>query len=132
MDSEASRHFGMLSGRFVPAPLYVLRGALFLWGHRVLWKYAAAPVAISLLVMGGAYVLLYYTFSRFLGAYAGQEWYWRVLYYALIFVLTVVLVVLFFYFFTRVASALASPFNDLISQKTEELVTGPFMTLLSR
>jgi len=76
--------------------------------------------------MGGAYALLYYTFSSFFGAYAAEEWYWQVLYYVLIFVLTVVLLVLFFFFFTRVASALASPFNDLISQKTEELVTGTF------
>jgi CysZ protein len=126
MVAEPTRYSGMLAGRLIPAPLYVLRGALFLWGHRVLWKYAAAPVAISLFVMGGAYVLLYHTFYRFFGAYAAQEWYWRVLYYALIFLLTAVLLVLFFFFFTRVASALASPFNDLISQKAEELLTGTY------
>ncbi len=126
MAAEPTRYSGMLSGRFIPAPLYVLRGALFIWGHRVLWKYAAAPVAISTFVMGGAYVLLYQVFHRFLGDYAAQEWYWRVLYYALILVLTVVLLVLFFFFFARVASALASPFNELISQKIEELVTGTY------
>jgi len=116
----------MLSERFIPSPLYVLRGAVFLREHPVLWKYASAPIIISLLVMSGAYVLLYFTFGRFLGSFAVQEWYWQVLYYLVVILVTLILVVLFFFFFTRVASALASPFNDLLSQKTEELITGTY------
>ncbi len=116
----------MFLERLTPAPLYVLRGALFLRRHRALWKYAAAPILISLVVMSSAYVLLYFTLGRFLGAFTSQEWYWQILYYFVIAVLTIVLVVMFFFFFVRVASALASPFNDLLSQKTEELITGTY------
>lgn len=116
----------MLSERYIPSSLYALRGAMFLWKRRVLWKYAVAPILISFTVMSLAYVVLYYLIHRFLGAFASQEWYLQILYYFLAFVLTVLLVVLFFFFWTRVASALASPFNDLLSEKTEELVTGNY------
>jgi CysZ protein len=115
-----------LTGKLLPSPFYVLRGALFLWTHRVLWKYAAAPLAIGAVILGASYGLLYYLFTRFVTPYTGGDWYWRVLYYIVVAVVTVLLVVLFFFLFTRIASALAAPFNDLISQKTEELVTGTF------
>lgn len=124
---EDSPHEGSsLTGKLLPAPFYVLRGALFLWAHRVLWKYAAAPLAIGTVILGASYGLLYHLFTRFVAPYSGQEWFWRVLYYFVVAVVTALLVVLFFFLFTRVASALAAPFNDLISQKTEELVAGTF------
>jgi CysZ protein len=113
-------------GRFVPAPFYVIKGAYFLWSHRVLWKYAAAPTAIGFLILGGSYWLLYRLLSHFLNIYAGGVWYRQVLYYLLLVVATVLLSVLFFFVLTRVASSLAVPFNDLLSQKTEEIVRGDF------
>jgi CysZ protein len=117
---------GRLAGKLLPAPFYVIRGARFLWAHRVLWKYAAAPTAIGVLILGGSYWLLYHLVSRFFEAYAGGVWYQQVLYYLLLLAATVLLSVVFFFVFTRVASALASPFNDLVSQKTEEIVRGTF------
>lgn len=117
---------GRLAGRLLPAPFYVIRGALFLRAHRVLWKYAAAPTAIGVLILGGSYWLLYYLLSRFFDAYAGGAWYQQVLYYLLLLGSTVLLSVVFFFVLTRVASALAWPFNDLVSQKTEEIVRGTF------
>jgi CysZ protein len=92
----------------------------------VLWKYAAAPTAIGIFILGGSYWLLYYLLSRFFDAYAGGAWYQQVLYYLLLFGAAVLLSVVFFFVFTRMASALASPFNDLVSQKTEEIVRGTF------
>jgi CysZ protein len=115
-----------LTGKLTPAPFYVLKGALFLWAHRVLWRYAAAPLAIGTVILGISYGLLYHLFVRFVTPYSGQEWYWRAVYYFVVAVVTVLLVLLFFFLFTRIASAIAAPFNDLISQKTEELVTGTF------
>jgi CysZ protein len=117
---------GGFVGRFVPAPFYVIRGAFFLWAHRVLWKYAAAPTAIGVLILGGSYWLLYRLLSHFLTTYAGGVWYQQVLYYLLLVIATALLSVLFFFVLTRVASALAVPFNDLLSQKTEEIVQGTF------
>jgi CysZ protein len=113
-------------GRFVSAPFYVIKGAAFLWAHRVLWKYAAAPTAIGVLILGGSYWLIYRLLSHFLNTYAVGVWYQQVLYYLLLLVAAVLLSVLFFFVLTRVASALAFPFNDLVSQKTEEIVRGTF------
>jgi len=115
------------SNSLVPAPFYVLRGALFLWKHRPLWKYAAAPSAISAAVLGLSYVTLYYLARRFLTPLTTEAWYLQALYYLLLVVLGLLFAVIFFFFFARVASALAAPFNEVISQKTEELVTGSFV-----
>jgi CysZ protein len=117
---------GGFAGGLSPAPFYVIRGAVFLRAHRVLWKYAAAPTAIGVLILGGSYWLLYHILSRFFDAYAGGAWYQQVLYYLLLVGATALLSVVFFFVLTRVASALAWPFNDLVSQKTEEIVRGTF------
>jgi CysZ protein len=53
----------------------------------------------------------------------GDAWYWMTLYYlvwVLAFVFTSVVV---FFTFTVVGNIIASPFNDLLSERTEELIT---------
>jgi len=107
-----------------PSALYVLLGARFVWSHRVLWKYASAPLFISAVILGSSYVLLYHWLSRLIPPSSAEEWYWRVLYYLAAFVVIVLLLFVFFFLINRIASALAAPFNDVISQKTEELVKG--------
>jgi CysZ protein len=108
----------------LPSPFYLLRGAGFLWRHRVLWKYAAAPVFISALILGLSYVILYHFFFFPAGQLVPEAWYWQILYYFLMVTATLILLVVFFFLVTRIASALAAPFNDVISQKTEEIVSG--------
>jgi CysZ protein len=115
-----------LAERLFPSPLYTLKGALFIWTHRVLWKYAAAPLFISTVILGIAYMVIYSSFSRLVSPYANEEWYWQILYYVLPVIVTILLMVIVFFVFTRVASAIAAPFNDLISEKTEELTRGTF------
>ncbi len=109
---------------FMPSPLYIIRGAVFVWSHKALWKYAAAPILISIVTLAGSYILLYDWFVKFISPYTGQEWYGKVLYYLLLAIMTVALLAAFFFIVTRFASAVAAPFNELISQKTEEIVTG--------
>jgi CysZ protein len=109
---------------FMPSPLYIVRGAIFVWSHRGLWKYAAAPILISMVILAGSYILLYDLFVKFVSSYTGHEWYGKVLYYLLLVIVTLVLLAAFFFIFTRLASALSAPFNDVISQKTEEIATG--------
>ncbi len=112
--------------RLFPSPLYTLKGALFIWTHRVLWKYAAAPLLISTVVLGLAYVLVYHLLARLVSPYGNGQWYWQILYYVVLIIMTLLLLVIVFFLFTRVASAIAAPFNDLISEKTEELRRGTF------
>lgn len=126
MNEAAQKPASGFPAKFVPSPLYTLRGAGFLWTHRVLWKYAAAPLVISTMILGVSYVLIYHFFWRFISPFGEGAWYWQVLYYLSVVVVTLLLLVVVFFLFTRIASAIASPFNDLISQKTEELISGSF------
>jgi len=68
--------------------------------------------------------LLYDLFVKLISPYAGQEWYGKVMYYLLLVIITVALLAAFFFIVTRLASAVSAPFNDIISQKTEEIATG--------
>jgi CysZ protein len=58
--------------------------------------------------------------------YTGQEWYGQIIYYLLLVIITVALLGLSLFIVTRLASALAAPFNDIISRKAEEITAGIF------
>ncbi len=111
-------------GPLMPSPLYIVRGAVFVWSHKALWKYAAAPILISIVILAGSYILLYDLFVKLVSPYAAQEWYGKVVYYLLLVIITVALLAAFFFIVTRLASTVSAPFNDIISQKTEEIATG--------
>lgn len=113
-----------MRGSNLPSPLYVLRGAFFIWGHRTLWKYAAAPAAICTLVMGSFCALAYRFLTGWISPPEAGEWYRQVLAYFLLVLIVMLILVVMAFIFTRVASAIAAPFNDLISQKTEEIAGG--------
>ncbi len=79
---------------------------------------------MSLLLLGSSYIGAYYLLKRLFSRFVADTWYWQIVYYAVAVLSGLVLLAVFFFVITRVASALAGPFNDLMSQKTEELVTG--------
>ena len=54
----------------------------------------------------------------------GETWYWLILNYFLLLLAIVVVLVLIFFTFVAVGNLLASPFNDLLSEKTELLLGG--------
>lgn len=54
----------------------------------------------------------------------GDAWYWLILNYFLLILAILVVLVLIFFTFTAVGSLLASPFNDVLSEKTELLIGG--------
>lgn len=110
------------------SPLYIVRGALFLRSHRPLWKYAAAPLAMSIVILGGSYVLLYRLLMSLTSSLEHTRWYGETLYYLAVVVLILALFVVFFFLFGRIASALAGPFNEVLSRKTEEIATGAWNT----
>lgn len=113
-----------LDGRVIGSPFYVLRGALFVWENRELWKFSVAPLMISALVLTVGYVLLYYFLRDMVRGVMSDQWYWQLLSYVVAFIVGAFLIVLFFFLFTRVASALAAPFNEVISERTEQIATG--------
>jgi CysZ protein len=114
-----------MTGRLMPSPLYIIRGAIFVWSHRVLWKYAAAPVIISIVILVGSYILLYDLFIKLISPYT-SNWYGQVIYYLLLVIVTVAVLGLSLFVITRLASAIAAPFNDVMSRKVEEISAGGF------
>jgi len=114
-----------MTGQLMPSPLYIVRGAIFVWSHRILWKYAAAPVIISIIIILGSYILLYDFFINLISPYT-SNWYGQVIYYLLLVLITVALLGLSLFIVTRLASAIAAPFNDVISRKVEEITAEIF------
>jgi CysZ protein len=108
----------------VSSGMYVLRGMSFLRAHRPLWKYAAAPVVLSMVFFSAAYVLLYRLYSYYAAPLESIQRFGIVLYYVLLAMLTALLFLIIMFLFGKIVSALSAPFNDLLSQKTEELVSG--------
>jgi CysZ protein len=123
-DSAAEHNAESKVSRLTPSPFYVLLGAGFLLKNRVLWKYAAAPIAITMALFGISYYFLYTFLTDMARSLIGEQGYWQILYYIVIFVVAVLILGVFFVLFTLVATTLAAPFNDLISEKTEQIVTG--------
>lgn len=106
--------------------IYPFRGGRFILRQPRLWKYVLLPLLINLLVFSLSVYWGLDFFNQTVVAMipAGEGWYWAVLYY-LIWVLAVLLtMVLVFFTFTVVGNLIASPFNDLLSEKTEETVLG--------
>ena len=54
----------------------------------------------------------------------GDAWYWSILYWFLWVVAVLLTSVLVFFSFTVVGNLVASPFNDLLSERTEQILTG--------
>ncbi len=87
--------------------------------------YIVIPFMINLVVFSGAVWLGLEFFGSTVVEYIpqGDRWYWAILSW-LVWVLAVLLTaVLVFFSFTVVGNLLASPFNDLLSERTEEVLT---------
>jgi len=105
---------------------YPFRGGKFLSRQPRLWKYVLIPFAINLLVFSLAvYFGLNFFSDTVVGMIPGGDaWYWVILYYLLWVVAVLLTMVLVFFSFTVVGNLIASPFNDLLSERTEEAVRG--------
>jgi CysZ protein len=112
--------------RFSQGFFYPFRAGRYLAGHPRLWKFVLIPLLINVVVFSA----LVYGGFLFFDAYVlhliptGEAWYWLFLYYALWLVAAAVTGVLVFFTFTLVGNLIASPFNDLLSERTEGLISG--------
>ena len=98
----------------------------FLLQHPGLIRFILFPFSINILVFTAAVWAGLHFFSSTVIHYIpqGDAWYWALL-TGLVWVFAVLLtMVLVFFSFSLVGTLLASPFNDLLSERTEELVTG--------
>jgi len=88
--------------------------------------YILIPFLINLAVFTGAVYLGLDFFGTTVVEYIpqGEAWYWSILYWLLWVVAVLLTCVLVFFSFTVVGNLVASPFNDLLSERTEQILTG--------
>jgi CysZ protein len=89
-------------------------------------QYVLIPFLINTIVFSAAVYLGLDFFGSTVVEYIpqGEAWYWSVLYWFLWGGAVLLTAVLVFFSFTVVGNLLASPFNDLLSERTEEVLSG--------
>jgi len=105
---------------------YPFRAVKFLAKRPRLLKYLAIPFSINLLIFSLAVYFGIDLFNGLLEQYLpdGEAWYWVLLNYLAWIVAFLLTSVLVFFSFTVVGNLLASPFNELLSERIEEIHTG--------
>ena len=92
--------------------------------HPSLFRFIAIPLLINLVVFSGAaYLGLdFFNESVIHQIPRGDAWYWVLIYYFLWALAVAVTAVLVFFAFTVVGNLVASPFNELLSEKVEAII----------
>lgn len=112
--------------RFSKGFFYPFRAVRFINSHKKLYLYIVIPFCITVAVLGIFLSLGFTLFQHTIVHYIpqGEAWYWHILSGILWLVAVLVTTVLVFFGFTAAGNLIASPFNDLLSEKTEEIRTG--------
>lgn len=102
------------------------RSVQLLRQNLTLLPYIVIPFLINVAVFSGAVYLGLDFFGSTVVAQLpqGEAWYWAILYWLLWSVAVLVTAVLVFFTFTVVGNLIASPFNELLSERTEEALSG--------
>ena len=113
-------------GGFAKGFSYPFKAGHFLISHPRLYPYVIIPFLINVIVFSLAVWLGLDFYKTTVEAMIpiGDAWYWSILYYFLWLVAVLATALLVFFLFAIVGNLIASPFNDILSEKTEEIVTG--------
>ncbi len=98
----------------------------FLFQHLSLIRFFLIPFAVNIVIFGlGTWAFIHY-YNDLLHTLVSDPtvWYQYILYYLTAIALGLVFAAAMIFGFTAVGNIIASPFNDLLSEKTEELRTG--------
>lgn len=112
-------------GRFFRGLLYPYKALRFIMRHPLLYMYILIPLLINIIVFAGAAYFGIDFFGDLANHYFPKEttWYWSLLYGIFWFFSLLFIAVLVFFSFTVIGNLIASPFNDILSEKTEDLLT---------
>lgn len=113
-------------GNFSRGLLHPFRAFGFIRRQPRLYPYVVIPFTINLAVFSLAVFLGLRFFNQLAVDFIpqGDAWYWIFLHYATWVVAVLLTMVLVFFSFTAVGSLIASPFNDILSERTEEILSG--------
>jgi CysZ protein len=103
---------------------YPFRAPGFLLRHPALLRFVAIPFTINLLIFSLSVYFGLDLFNHLLQRYLpqGDVWYLLILYYLAWILAALLTTVLVFFSFTVIGNLLASPFNELLSERIENLV----------
>ena len=123
MSAATQRNFAVNFSRGFFSPF---RSVRILRSNPRLIQYILIPFLINAIVFSAAVYLGLDFFGSTVVEYIpqGEAWFWTVLYWLLWVVAVLLTAVLVFFSFTVVGNLLASPFNDLLSERTEEVLSG--------
>lgn len=96
--------------------------------NKKLFKYFIIPIVINAVVFLGFAIGVGWGMIDWINGLVDQQaaWYWAALFYfAIIFIILAVLLIIVFAF-TAICNIIAAPFNDLLSEKTEEILNRKF------
>ena len=102
------------------------RAISFLFSNLKLVRYFLIPLSINIVIFGlGTWAFFHY-FGELLNALFNtpEVWYQYIIYYFAATVLGLLFAVALVFGFTAVGNLIASPFNDVLSERTEEIRTG--------
>lgn len=112
-------------GNFLRGWGYVWRAAGLLWRRPCLLRFVFIPFAINVAAFSLAVYLGLQAFARIVARLPqGDAWYLMVLYGVLWTLAVLVTLVLVFFTFTVIGNLVASPFNELLSERIEQLLRG--------
>ena len=105
---------------------YPFKAGHYIISNPRLLLYVLIPFLINTVVFAGAvwFGLDFFEETVTTMIPQGDAWYWAVLYYFLWVVAVIATAVVCFFLFAVIGNLIAAPFNDLLSEKTELLLTG--------
>ena len=94
-----------------------------------LHKYIAIPLIINIVVFSGTVYWGFDLFNQLVGQYLAPHdaWYWQVVESVVKLLAALVTLVIVFFTFTVLGNLIAAPFNDVLSEQTEQLITGQLL-----
>jgi CysZ protein len=122
MAEQSSRNFVINFSRGFFAPF---RSVRLLQQNLKLLPYIIIPFIVNVTVFTGAVILGIDFFDSTVVALLpqGDAWYWTILYWVVWIIAIMVTAVLVFFSFTVVGNLIASPFNELLSERTEQVLS---------
>ncbi|MGQ9859047.1 MAG: EI24 domain-containing protein [Thermodesulfobacteriota bacterium] len=111
----------LLAGLWAP-----LRGLGYLRKNRPLWRYVWIPAMINVLLFAALGTLFFFLFPHLVGLILpeGEAWYLTALRGILWAVGSLMVLLLFLLTFTTIGAVIAGPFNELLSERVEQIQGG--------
>jgi len=112
--------------RWVAGFNYPFKGGRFILRNRGLLLYVLLPAGINIAVWAAVFGIGFSYYFSWLDSLVprGQTWYWAAVFILLSVLFGVLLLLAMVYLFAVVGNILASPFNDALSQRVEEVLSG--------